>query len=181
MRIVGLVEDDDGQYGIEDESGAHQIPGLVIYRFDAALLFFNTNHDRVRAVIAAAWVNTAWLLFDAESTNLLDVTAADALTSLHAELASQGIVLAIARAEGMFRVMLERTGVAAQIGSAYQFPCVFHTGTRVSGAGRACSLEQAERPPYRTSTALCGMRSVDDGAILEGPRASHGAGTGQAA
>src|SRR3954447_24954374 len=67
--VLGLVEDDDGQYGIEDESGAHTIPGLVIYRFDAALLFFNADYfqDRVRAVIAAAPVKPAWLLFDAES------------------------------------------------------------------------------------------------------------------
>jgi MFS superfamily sulfate permease-like transporter len=136
--VLGLVEDSDGQYAIEDESSTHTIPGLVIYRFDASLVFFNADRfqDRVRAVIAAAPVKPQWLLFDAESTNLLDVTAAEALASLHAELASQGIVLAIARAEGLFRVMLERTGVAEQIGAAYQFPTV-HAGARAFLAQQA--------------------------------------------
>jgi MFS superfamily sulfate permease-like transporter len=129
--VLGLVTADGEVHATEDREGALTIPGLLLYRFDASLVFFNAEYfqDRVRTLIAAAERKPEWVLFDAESSNLLDTTAADALASLHAELAAQGIVLAVARATGLFRVMLERSGVAQQIGAQYLFPTV-HAGAR---------------------------------------------------
>jgi MFS superfamily sulfate permease-like transporter len=129
--VLGLVEGSDDVYASERHPDARPIPGLLIYRFNAGLVFFNADHfkDRVRALVAAADAPPRWVLFDAESSNLLDVTAAEALDALRADLADQGIVLAIARAEGLFRVMLERTGVAARIGAEHLFPSV-HAGAQ---------------------------------------------------
>jgi len=67
---------------------------------------------------------TKWVLFNAESVPLLDVTGADALEELRSELAGREIVLAVARGKGLFRVMLERTGVAGRIGAERLFPTV---------------------------------------------------------
>jgi hypothetical protein len=52
-----------------------------------------------------------WFLFNAESVPVLDLTGAGALEELHAELASQGIVRAVARAKGRFWMMLDRSDV----------------------------------------------------------------------
>lgn len=129
--VLGLVQGQEGSYDVAAAPEARTIPGLLMYRFDASLLFFNADYfqDRVRALVAAADPKPAWVLLDAESVNLLDVTAADALAALHAELADQGIVLAVARASGLFAVMLERTGVAARIGRDHLFPTV-HAGAQ---------------------------------------------------
>jgi SulP family sulfate permease len=64
------------------------------------------------------------VLFDAESAPLLDLTGTDALESLRAELAAQGITLAVARAKGFFGALLARSGVAGRIGQEHLFPTV---------------------------------------------------------
>ena len=54
----------------------------------------------------------------------MDTTAPDALSSLHVEMAKQGIVLVIARSKGFLRLMLGRAGLAEQIGAAHLFPSI---------------------------------------------------------
>jgi high affinity sulfate transporter 1 len=129
--VLGVIAGREGNFNLAEEADARPIPGLLIYRFDSAIVFFNADYflDRVRALIAGADRKPEWLLFDAEAINLLDVTGADALETLRAELAGQGIVLAIARAKGLFRATLERTGIAERIGAARLFPSV-RDGTR---------------------------------------------------
>jgi MFS superfamily sulfate permease-like transporter len=124
--VLGLVEGKDGTYDVAEEAGAKTIPGLIVYRFDAALLFFNAERfqSRVRELVEAADPKPRWVLFDAESAPLLDLTGADALESLRAELAAQGITLAVARAKGFFGALLARSGVAGRIGQEHLFPTV---------------------------------------------------------
>src|SRR5436190_19347616 len=124
--------------------GGRIVPGLIIYRFDSSLLFFNADYfkDRVRAVINDTNTKTKWVLFNAESVPLLDVTRADALEELRSELAGREIVLAVARGKGLFRVMLERTGVAGRIGAERLFPTV--------RAGAEAFLERAPQKAARS-------------------------------
>ena len=127
--VLGLVREKGDVYSAVEEEGGKTIPGLIIYRFESSLLFFNADHfkDRARAIIKDANTRPRWFLFNAESVPVLDLTGADALAELHTELASQGIVLAIARSKGRFRVMLDRSGVTEKIGREHLFPTV-HAG-----------------------------------------------------
>jgi len=133
--VLGLIQSNDDVYSAEE--GGKEVPGLIIYRFDSSLLFFNADYfkDRVRALIGDTNPKPQWLLFDAESVPILDVTGADVLDELRAELKGTGIVLAIARAKGLFRVMLERTGVAEKIGAEHMFATV-HAGARAFLKGK---------------------------------------------
>jgi MFS superfamily sulfate permease-like transporter len=127
--VLGPVIGKTGVYAENVNGNGKSVPGLVIYRFDSALLFFNSDYfkDRVRSVISNAEADDKWFLLDAEAMSVVDITGTDALDDLRRELAGQGIVLAIARSKGIFRVMLDRTGVAERIGAAYLFPTV-HDG-----------------------------------------------------
>jgi MFS superfamily sulfate permease-like transporter len=127
--VLGLVREKGDVYSAVEEENGKTIPGLIIYRFESSLLFFNADHfkDRVRAIIKDANTRPRWFLFNAESVPVLDLTGADALEELHHELASQGIVLAVARSKGRFRMMLDRSGVTAKIGREHLFPTV-HAG-----------------------------------------------------
>src|SRR5262245_25871463 len=89
--VLGLVREKDDVYSAVEEEGGKTIPGLIIYRFESSLLFFNADHfkDRARAIIKDANTRPRWFLFNAESVPVLDLTGADALEELHAELASQ--------------------------------------------------------------------------------------------
>jgi len=124
--VLGVIEGRDGCYDIAEEPDARTIPGLIMYRFDAAIVFFNARRfeDRARALIAAAEVKPEWFLLDAEAAPMLDVSGAEALESLRHELDGRGIVLAIARAKPPFRAMLERSGLVGRMGKEHLFPSV---------------------------------------------------------
>jgi sulfate permease, SulP family len=110
--------------GIADQK--QTLPGLIAYRFYAPLLFSNVNHlvARVRQLVAASPQPVEWFLLDAQAITDIDVTAVDALHSLREELQRQGITLKIAHANRPLRQLLERTGLASEIGSDSFFPSV---------------------------------------------------------
>ncbi len=97
--VLGRVKGIKGFHNIEDFPEAATIPGLILYRFDANLVFFNADYfrERVRATIAAAKTPVEWVVVDASSINVIDITALQKLDELREELAAQGIVLATAR------------------------------------------------------------------------------------
>jgi high affinity sulfate transporter 1 len=124
--VLGVAEGREGFVNMAEVSEAKSIPGVVVYRFDAPLLFFNADHftSRVRQVISEAAEKPSMFVLDAESISLLDTTGADALEALRVELQREGVLLSIARPKGWCRIMLERTGVADKIGRERMFVSV---------------------------------------------------------
>ena len=129
--LLGLTKSEDGYYSTSEDSNEQQIPGLVIYRFDSALVFFNADYFKARSLEAVDkdGQKPQWLLLNAESMPFLDVSGADAIESLRSELDRKGITLAIARPKGLFRLMLERSGVAERIREDRIFQTV-HAGVQ---------------------------------------------------
>lgn len=105
---------------------AELFPGLLIYRYDASLVFFNADHfkSRVKTVIREAALPVRVFLLDAETIPLLDTTGAASLDQLCGDLHEQGITMAVAAAKNQVRTMLDRTGLAERIGSDRMFPTV---------------------------------------------------------
>jgi len=87
-----------GFHSIEDYPEATTYPGLLIYRFDYDLLFFNVDYFKQRLLKAVADSKTPveWVLMDASPVNVVDVTAVHKIDELREELAARGIVLATA-------------------------------------------------------------------------------------
>ena len=105
---------------------AESFPGLVIYRFDASLVFFNADHfkARVRAVVREAPTPVRNFLLDAETMPFLDTTGAAGLDQACGDLEAKGIAVAVAAAKSPVRTMLDRTGLAGRIGPDRMFPTV---------------------------------------------------------
>jgi len=123
--VLGRIPGVDGYQDIESQEGAETLPGLVIYRFDAALVFFNADFfkARVRTVIAAAEA-PRWFLLDAEAISLIDTTGAAILEEVRVKLAAHGIAMAISRARPPARNILRRTGFEDRIGADRFYPTV---------------------------------------------------------
>jgi MFS superfamily sulfate permease-like transporter len=121
-RIPGTDDYRDSATHLEAES----FPGLVIYRFDASLVFFNADHfkARVRTVVREASTPVRYLLLDAETIPYLDTTGASSLDQVCGDLEDKGIVMAVAAAKSPVRTMLDRTGLVERIGSNRMFPTV---------------------------------------------------------
>jgi SulP family sulfate permease len=98
---------------------AETIPGLLIFRFDADAFFANAEHfaTSLRRQIDAADDPVRAVLIDAESVNHIDVTAAEMMLKLHAELRERGVLVAFARVRDPVRETLRRAGLHHIIGA----------------------------------------------------------------
>jgi MFS superfamily sulfate permease-like transporter len=97
--VLGRVKGIKGFHDIADYPEATTIPGLILYRFDANLVFFNADYfrGRVREIIAAAEKPVEWFVLDASSVNVVDATAIQKIDEIREELTDRGIVFALSR------------------------------------------------------------------------------------
>jgi anti-anti-sigma regulatory factor len=100
---------------IRKHKDARTVPGLVVYRFDDAILFFNADYFKMRLLDAVQVDKPKAVLFDAEAVTSIDVSGIAALREVRDTLAAQGIHFAIARARGTFLRMLVRSGMAREM------------------------------------------------------------------
>src|SRR6266516_2738016 len=124
--VLGMVEGVDGYQDIEAYTNSETEPGLIVYRFDAPLFFANADYflSRVQELIATAEYPIKWMLIDAEAIIDIDVTAAEALSTLQSELERKGIVLVISRASQLLQEMFKRAGLTERIGPEHFYPTV---------------------------------------------------------
>lgn len=114
--VLGWVPGIEGQVDVRQHKDARTVPGLVVYRFDDAILFFNADYFKMRLLEAVQNVEkTQVVLFDAEAVTSIDVSGIAALREVRDTLAAQGIHFAIARARGTFLRMLVRSGMAREM------------------------------------------------------------------
>ena len=97
-------------------------PGLVVYRFNSAIIFFNAGYFKKRVLeIVRAHPDVEWFIVDASTINQMDITGAEMLESLTEELAARGVRFGLANARREVRNTLERAGAMKRIGSAFVF------------------------------------------------------------
>ena len=123
--VLGRIEDIDGYHDVTRWEGAETVPGLLVYRFDAAPFFVNAAYLRERVLeLVDASEDVRWLVLNAEAWTYLDATAIDVLARLQVELEERGVALCFARLKGRQREIFEETGLTAQIGPDRLFPTV---------------------------------------------------------
>ena len=103
---------------VADKATVMTEPGLIVYRFDAPLVFANAAYfsQRMNEIIDAAGEGLCCVILDAEAISDFDSTAAEALETLDADLDRKGIELWIARPNEPLREMLHLTGLTKRLG-----------------------------------------------------------------
>jgi MFS superfamily sulfate permease-like transporter len=98
--------------------GTFTEPGLVMYRFGAALFYANAGRfsDEIRNLVGPPPSAVRWLVVDAEAITNIDYTAARVVRELHDDLARCGVVLAFARIPFSLRADFDRHRLTAVIG-----------------------------------------------------------------
>ena len=78
--------------GVSDNETALTEPGLIVYRFDAPLVFANAAFftERMENLITSAGSDLKCVILDAEAISDFDSTAAEAIENLNAELERRG-------------------------------------------------------------------------------------------
>jgi high affinity sulfate transporter 1 len=122
-EILGKMENLNVYNSISEYENAKTIPGLLIYKYNAALVFFNSDYfrNRIRTLIDESERKPDWVLIDASSINHIDTTSNDVVENLVDELESKGIRLAFARTQKEVADMFEKSGTAEKIGKEFFF------------------------------------------------------------
>lgn len=114
--VLGWMHGIDGQVELAKYPQATTLPGLVIYRFDAPLLFFNADYfkQRVLAVVDGSERPNAVLL-NAEAMTNLDISGLATLHEVQQILKAQGVHLSLARVTGQTLDLLQRSSMLGEI------------------------------------------------------------------
>jgi high affinity sulfate transporter 1 len=117
--VLGRVDGRKGYHDLRRHPEARQVPGLVIYRFDAPLIFANAEVflDSVVEAVERASPPARLVVIAAEPITDLDSTAAEVVATLQRQLRARGVELALAELKGPVKDKLERYGLMEQIGS----------------------------------------------------------------
>ncbi len=122
-RIVPLGFHEDGTLRDAD---AHVLPPLpetiAALRFDAALFFVNASffEEAVQSLVRGN-PRLKTILVDAHGINMIDASAVEMLRSLLGHLRERGVTLVFSGAKQQVLDVMERTGLAQEIGAANFF------------------------------------------------------------
>jgi MFS superfamily sulfate permease-like transporter len=163
--VLGRPDGVPGYHDVRSYPQAAHLPGLVILRFDAPLIFANatTFRDRIRK-LAAAEPRPRWILLAAEPLTDVDTTASDMLEDLDRDLNDQGTSLVFAELKDPVRRKIERYGLDHSFEPDHFFPTLEAAvaayraqtgaewvrpgdGTTGSAGATAVADELATRPP----------------------------------
>ena len=94
------------------------IPGALLLRVEASLLYFNAEHvrDTVRRKLGSTSTPVRLVVFDLSTSPHVDVTSAMMLSGLQKELAVAGTALRFVEARAEVRDLLRRGDTRAQVG-----------------------------------------------------------------
>lgn len=123
---LGRISGTKGYHDLSRHPEGKQVPGLVLYRFDAPLFFANAGvfRQRVLEAVRAADPPAREIVIAAEPITDLDSTAADMLADLAQELDVLGVHLVFAELKGPTKDRLRAFGLMERIGEARFYPTI---------------------------------------------------------
>jgi high affinity sulfate transporter 1 len=138
-RIPGTHRYSDSSRHPDNEA----VPGVLIFRVEASLLYFNVDHVRACVWAKIADANALELVIcDLSNSPYVDVAGAALLASLQRELSERGVLLRIVEAHARTRDLLRAEGLEERVGYL----------------GRHMSVEQAIVEFLPTTTSNIGVR-----------------------
>jgi high affinity sulfate transporter 1 len=125
QAILGRVPDLAGFHDLSMHPEGERLPGCVLFRFDAPLLFANSRTFREQIEsIARSDPKPSWIVVAAEPMTDVDSTAADMLVDLNSDLEAEDIDLVFAEMKDPVRAKIERYGLVHTIGGEHFFPTI---------------------------------------------------------
>ncbi len=129
--VLGRLPGTDAYRDITVHPEAETIPGLLIFRFDAPIIFANAAYfaEQVRQLISDAITPIREVLVPAQQINQLDSTGANQLERLRTELEAKGISLSFVEVKSALREAMRRNGLEEKIGADHFFESI-HEGVQ---------------------------------------------------
>ena len=123
QTILGRVPGVPGFHDVRSYPNAERLPGCVIFRFDAQLIFANTRtfREQIRK-LARSEPPHKWIIVAAEPITDVDTTAADMLRDIDEELNASDVHLVFAEMKDPVRRKIDRYELTRTIDPSHFFP-----------------------------------------------------------
>jgi MFS superfamily sulfate permease-like transporter len=124
--VLGRVPALKGYHDTQRHPEGVQVPGLLLFRFDAPLFFANAEvfRDAVHRSIEEERRPISTVVVAAEPITDVDSTAIEVLTELHEELQRREIDLCFAELKGPVKDRLRRYGLLEEVGEEHVYPTI---------------------------------------------------------
>ena len=123
-EVLGRVDEVEGWRSIDRTDETVEVPGVVVYRWEAPLFFANSGIflEQVRGLVQER--NPTWVVLQCEAITDVDVTAADMLQRLDLELNAHGVHLAFVELRDRLQDLVARYGLDETLDRDHFYPSV---------------------------------------------------------
>lgn len=138
VAILGRIPGSRRYTDLERHPDNEEITGVLIFRVQASLLYFNVEHVRNRVWAQISDTNALQLVIcDLSNSPYVDVAGADMLAALSKDLLKRGIRMRIVEAHAKVRDLLRAEGMEEQVG---------YLGRHLSVDQAVCEFQGAPKP-----------------------------------
>jgi SulP family sulfate permease len=118
--VLGRLGGQDVWRAADQHADAHTIPGLLVYRFDAPLFFANATvlRTQIHQLVEEADPPVREVVLDTEGMVDMDITGAETLDELLADLRERDVTLVLTRVRTSVRTTLRQVGFEERLGAA---------------------------------------------------------------
>ena len=120
--VLGKVDGIDGWHSVDTYPSAHQLPGIVVYRWEAPLFFANAGSFRQQIRHLARERQPSWIVLQCEAITDIDVTASEMLQQLDDELNAVGIHIAFVEMRSRLQEVALRYGLMESLDHEHFYP-----------------------------------------------------------
>jgi len=115
VELLGEVEGFPGLHSLSNHDQARSIPGLVLFRFNGPIVFFNAPYFRreVLATVQRAGPDLKWFVLDLLPVTEIDVTGFFVMTDVAKQLRARGIAVVVAGRQTEFETWAAQRGLPA--------------------------------------------------------------------
>lgn len=124
QAILGDTPDFPGFHDLVGHPDGRTYPGLVIFRFDAPMIFANTRTFREQVHELAEAPGVRWIVIASEPITDIDTTAADMLEDLDEWLNARGISLVFAEMKDPVQAKIRRYELTRTIEPGHFYPTI---------------------------------------------------------
>jgi high affinity sulfate transporter 1 len=122
--VLGQADDTEGWHGIADLDHATEVPGVLVYRWEAPLFFANAGAFRQQIRRLVREREPSWVVIQCEAVTDIDVTAAAMLEQLDIELNEDGRHLAFVELRARLQDLVRRHGLFETLDQDHFYPSI---------------------------------------------------------
>jgi high affinity sulfate transporter 1 len=122
--VLGYAEGIEGWHSIDELDGAAEVPGVLVYRWEAPLFFANAGafRQQIRRLVKERAPD--WVVIQCEAVTDIDVTAATMLEQLDVELNAAGRHMAFVELRSRLHDLVRRHGLLETLDRDHFYPSI---------------------------------------------------------